>query len=194
MCDVNTRHAQRQMNFLCCAGGESVSDSSEACGKVSNGTWQAAIYTTYTIELGMNAATILSATDNNKGWDTLIMFWQRATPINFDMMTSFLHLLTFDLISSGNFTITFLTATNWSHAISCKFDLCVKLENLICTYECIKYIEQDNEVIFIFHTFTVVFIFRKLEFRFNGQLTTYYIDHRFRNKSNILSVVKGQKQ
>lgn len=43
MCDVNTRHAQRQMKIFCCAGGEAVSDSSEACGKVSNGTWQAAM-------------------------------------------------------------------------------------------------------------------------------------------------------
>lgn len=90
-------------------------------------------YTTYTMELGMKTATILSATDNNKGWGTLIIFWQHATPRKSwwqsrpecAYICSYIQLLlTFYLICSDN------SSSPFSHAyVNYKFDHCVKLEN-----------------------------------------------------------------
>lgn len=108
MCDVNTRLAHRQMKFFAVLVGRQCLTQVRHAEKFPTGPDKQPWYTTYTMELGMSAATILSATDNNKGWDTLIIFWQRATPINFY------------LISSDNFIIiTFLSCISWLATTRC---------------------------------------------------------------------------
>lgn len=101
MCDVNTRLAHRQMKMFCCASGEAVSDWGEACRKVSNGTWQAAMIHHVHNEARNERCHHPVCNRQQQRMGHIHHFWQHATPRNFY------------LISSDNFIITFLSCIAW---------------------------------------------------------------------------------
>ncbi len=140
MCDVNTRLAHRQMKMFCCASGEAVSDWGEACRKVSNGTWQAAMIHHVHNEARNECCHHPVCNRQQQRMGHIHHFWQHATPRNFY------------LISSDNFIITFLSCISWLATTWCSkskkekwlwndstfyavpFDLCAKIRKRICTY------------------------------------------------------------
>lgn len=140
MCDVNTRLAHRQMNNFYCASGEAVSDWSEACGNVSSGTWRAVMIHHVHSEAWNEHC---HHPDNNKGWDTLIIF---------DNI--------FYLISSDNFVITFLScisrlATTWcpcSAPSQRKKNHCERIV-LFMQYPLISVQKWENEYVHIYTKF-----------------------------------------